>query len=85
MSFVFAGFFKSIGIVGIATSLLLVFITSIMVLLKSLYRTRYILTDKDSKMIGGSKTIPLPTINSVVDTPYPLGVRLFGASFHGRY
>jgi len=91
VSFVFAGFLTSMGTVGIAASLLLVFVESVMVLLlRSLYRTRYILTDeelviKTSKLIGGSKTIPLTTIVSVEATPIPLGIRLFGASFHGGY
>ncbi|MCJ7613958.1 PH domain-containing protein [Candidatus Bathyarchaeota archaeon] len=90
-SFAFAGFLTPMGTAGIAASLLMVAIESVMVLLlRSLYRTRYILTDeepviKTSKLIGGNKTIPLKTIDSVEATPIPLGFRMFGASFHGGY
>ncbi len=91
LSFAFVGFFTPMGTAGIAVSLLLVVIEAVMVLLlRSLYRTRYILSDEElvirtSKLIGGNKTIPLQTIDSVEATPIPLGVRLFGASFHGGY
>lgn len=90
-AFAFAGFLTPMGTVGIAASLLLIVIETVMVLLlRSLYRTRYILTDeelviKTSKLIGGSKTVPLETIDSVEATPIPCGIRLFGASFHGGY
>ena len=91
VSFAFAGLFTLMGTAGIAASLLVVTIEAVMVLLlRSLYLTRYILTDKElviktSKLIGGSKTIPLKTIDSVQATPIPFGVRLFGASFYGGY
>ena len=59
-------------------------------ILASIYRTKYILTDnelilKASKLIGGSKRIPLETIESVERTLIPFGFRLFGASFYGGY
>lgn len=91
VSFAFAGLFTPMGTAGIAASLLVVAIEAVMVLLlRSLYLTRYILTDKElviktSKLIGGSKTIPLKTIDSVEATPIPFGIRLFGASFLGGY
>jgi hypothetical protein len=71
-------------------TLLIVIETVMVLLLRSLYRTRYILTDeelviKTSKLIGGNKTVPLKTIDSVEATPIPCGIRLFGASFHGGY
>jgi len=89
--FAFAGFLTPMGTAGIAVSILLIVIEAVMVLLlRSLYRTRYILTDeelviKTSKLIGGSKTVPLKTIDSVETTLIPCGIRLFGASFHGGY
>ena len=67
------------------------FVESVMFLiLASIYRTKYILTDnelilKASKLIGGSKRIPLETIESVERTLIPFGFRLFGASFYGGY
>ena len=91
LSFAFAAFLTPMGTAGFAASLLVVGIEAVMVLLlRSIYRTRYILTDKElvistSKLIGGSKTIPLKTIDSVEATPIPCGIRLFGASFHGGY
>ena len=56
----------------------------------SIYRTRYVLTDSElvvetSRLIGGSKRIPLETIQSLQRTLIPFGIKLFGASFHGGY
>ena len=56
----------------------------------SIYRTRYVLMDTElvietSSLIGGTKRIPLNTIESLQRTLIPFGVRLFGASFHGGY
>ncbi len=56
----------------------------------SIYRTRYILTDnelvlKASRLIGGTKRIPLETIKSTQRTLIPFSFRLFGASFHGGH
>jgi hypothetical protein len=56
----------------------------------SIYRTRYVLTENElvieaSGLIGGSKRIPLDTIQSLQRTLIPFGFRLFGASFHGGY
>jgi len=58
--------------------------------LASLYRTRYVVTDSElvleaSSLIGGTKKIPLETIQSLQRTLIPFGFRLFGASFHGGY
>ena len=89
--FAFAGFFTPMEAGGIAVSILLFFIAIIMLLLlRSLYRTRYVLTDeelviKTSKLVGGTKRIPLKNIDSIEATLIPLGVRIFGASFHGGY
>src|SRR3990170_8355018 len=51
----------------------------------SIYRTKYVLTDTElvletSSLIGGSKKIPLETIESVQRTLIPFGIKLFGAS-----
>jgi hypothetical protein len=59
-------------------------------ILASIYRTRYILDDRElvlraSWFIGGNKRIPLKEIKSVERTLIPFGVRLFGASFYGGY
>src|SRR3990172_12525433 len=56
----------------------------------SIYRTRYVLTGSElvletSSLIGGSKTIPLETIQSMQRTLIPFGIKLLGASFHGGY
>ena len=89
--FAFAGFFTPMETGGIAASLLLVVIEIIvLLLLRSLYRTRYVLTDeelviKTTKLIGGTKKIALNAIDSIETTFIPVGVRLFGASFHGGY
>lgn len=89
--FAFAGFFTPMGATGIAASVVLAFVEAVMLLLlRSLYRTRYVLTDeelviKTTKLIGGDKRISLKTIESLEDTLIPFGVRLFGASFHGGY
>jgi len=89
--FFYAAFYTSMGIVGIAAAIVSALIGVIILLIfVSLYRTRYILTDekliiKTTKLIGGSKTIPLGTVKSVEKILIPFGIRLFGASFHGGY
>ena len=89
--FLFAAFFTPMGILGVAASAVSTFVAIVMLLiLASLYRTRYILTDheliiKTTLLIGGSKTIPLRTVSTVDKILIPFGIRLFGASFHGGY
>jgi hypothetical protein len=89
--FAFAGFFTPMGATGIAASVVSAFVEAVMLLiLGSLYRTRYVLMDeelviKTTKLIGGGKRISLNTIESLEKTLIPFGVRLFGASFHGGY
>jgi len=89
--FAFSGFFTPMGVTGIVSSIVLAFVEAVMLLLlRSLYRTRYILTDeelfiKTTKLIGGGKRISLKTIKSLEQTLIPFGVRIFGASFHGGY
>lgn len=86
-----AAFFTPMGTVGIVASTVSTFVAIVMLLiLASLYRTRYILTDeeliiKTTLLIGGSKTIPLGTVRSVEKILIPFGIKLFGASFHGGY
>lgn len=89
--FAFAVFFTPMGVTGIAALIVLAFVEAVMLLiLGSLYRTRYVLTDeelfiKTTRLIGGGKRIALNTIESLEETLIPFGVRLFGASFHGGY
>ncbi len=64
--------------------------TLMLSLLASIYKTRYILTERElilkaSRFIGGTKKIPLKQIESVKRTLIPFGFRLFGASFYGGY
>jgi hypothetical protein len=59
-------------------------------LVASIYRTTYTLTQKElvikaSILIGGTKRIPLETIESAEKTLIPFGIRLFGASGYGGY
>ena len=59
-------------------------------LIRSLLSTRYVLRReclevKVSRLVGGSKVIPLKDVLEVKRTLIPLGFRLFGASFHGGY
>jgi hypothetical protein len=56
----------------------------------SMHRTEYTLTQHElimraSVFIGGTKNIPLETIESVERTLIPFGIRLFGASGYGGY
>jgi len=89
--FFLAAFFTPMGIVGMVASIASAFVGIIILLiLASLYRTRYILTNeelviKTTKLIGGGKTIPLKAVESIEKTLVPFGVKLFGASFHGGY
>jgi len=62
----------------------------IFLIFRSLFNTRYILTDEEltietTKLIGGCKRVRLDTITSIEKTLLPLGFKLFGASFHGGY
>jgi hypothetical protein len=56
----------------------------------SIYRTTYTLTQKElviraSILIGGTKKIPVETIESAERTLIPFGIRLFGATGYGGY
>lgn len=89
--FVLAGIFTPMQIGGIVSAVVLVFVGAIiLLLLRSLYTTRYVLKDnelivKTTRLIGGTKTIALKDVESVEETLIPFGIRLFGASFHGGY
>ncbi|MFB0543551.1 MAG: PH domain-containing protein [Candidatus Bathyarchaeia archaeon] len=89
--FAYAGFFTPMGGLGIAASLVSAIVEIVMILiLRSIYRTRYVLTDeelviKTTRLIGGEKRVPLKTVESVEKVLIPFGIRLFGASFHGGY
>ena len=89
--FAFVGVFALLESGAIALLALMAFIETLMILIfRSLYRTRYVLTDeelviKTTKLIGGNKKIPLNSITSIESTVIPLGVRMFGASLHGGH
>ena len=59
-------------------------------LLASLWGTKYVVSEQElivgaSVLVGGTKRIPLKTIESIERTLIPFGFRLFGASFYGGY
>lgn len=89
--FSYAAFFTPMGNIGIVATIVSAFVGIIILLiLASLYRTRYILKNEElvintTKLIGGGRTIPLKTVESIEKTLMPFGVKLFGASFHGGY
>jgi hypothetical protein len=89
--FAYAGSFTPLGVSGVVASAGSAVVGMIIFLiLRSLYNTRYIVSDKDltietTKLIGGCKRVRLNTITSIEKTLLPLGFKLFGASFHGGY
>ncbi len=90
--FVWLTVFTPIGVIaGVIASIAFAFVTLVIILiLASLYRTSYTVTEVEliinaTKLIGGPKTIILRAINSVEKTAIPFGIRLFGASFYGGY
>jgi hypothetical protein len=89
VAFAFAGLFTPMETAGLVAAVVLAFVEAVMLLiLRSLYATRYVLSDQNlairtSRLIGGSKEIPLSNVESVEKTLIPFGIRLFGASFHG--
>ena len=75
-----------------ASFILLVLIMPLFIMvIRSINNTKYILFNEEllidtSSIIGGSKKIPFDEIISVERTLIPLGLKLWGASFHGgRY
>ena len=90
-------YFSSIQTPGLSSLELIAFIfvigliESIMIWLTvSIYKMRYTLIDnqlilKAPRLIGGSKRIPLDTIESIQRSLIPFGIRLFGASFFGGH
>ena len=91
VAFAFAGLFTPMETAGLMAAVVLAFVEAVMLLiLRSLYATRYVLSDQElairtSRLIGGSKNIALSNVESVEKTLIPFGIRLFGASFHGGY
>ncbi|MGQ9460573.1 MAG: PH domain-containing protein [Candidatus Bathyarchaeaceae archaeon] len=89
--FTYASFFTPMGILGLTAVVVLIFVEAIILLiLISIYRTKYILTDKElviktSRLIGGGKRVNLRDMVHVEKTLIPFGIRLFGTSFHGGY
>lgn len=84
-------YLQTTSLEAIAGLLVLIGVEIVMLsLLSSLYGTEYILTTQElvvkaSVLIGGTKTIPLKTVESMERTLIPFGFRLFGASFYGGY
>jgi len=77
-----------VGVIGLAVVVAVGII--MMSLIASIYRTKYTLTQKElvieaSILIGGTKRIPLETIESAERTLIPFGIRLFGATGYGGY
>lgn len=89
--FTYAGLYTPMGTIGIvAVAILVVIETVILSILASICRTRYILKDEElvikaSRLIGGSKRIPLKTIKSLKRTLIPYDFRIFGASLYGGH
>jgi hypothetical protein len=93
LAFAYIAFFTPAGIAMLGASfILLVLIMPLFVMvIRSINNTKYIILDEEllidtSSIIGGSKKIPFDNIVSVERTLIPLGLKLWGASFHGgRY
>ena len=89
--FAYVGFSTSMWLLSVAVLAVLGVVEAfILLLMRSLYRTEYIIGDdvlviRTSRLIGGEKKIPIRAIRSVEKTLIPFGIRLFGASFHGGY
>jgi hypothetical protein len=89
--FALAGIFTPMQAGGIVSALVLIIVEAIILLiLRSLYTTEYVLTDREiilktTRLIGGTKTIAFEDVEFVEKTLIPFGIRLFGASFHGGY
>jgi membrane protein YdbS with pleckstrin-like domain len=89
--FVYAGFFTPLGITGLIAAAVTTVVGIIMLfILASIHRTRYILSNDEliiraTRLIGGNKRIHLRDVEHVEKSLIPLGLRLFGASFHGGY
>ncbi|MFP3951823.1 MAG: hypothetical protein ACLFVP_06790 [Candidatus Bathyarchaeia archaeon] len=90
---IFHGFTTHIGNPIVVAGVTILFIAGSIIIriIRSTYRTRYFLTDRELKikatmLIGGEKgIIPLDSITSIEKTLIPFGIKLFGASFHGGY
>jgi hypothetical protein len=78
--------------VALAVGLVVMVVVEIVIvsIAVSMHRTKYTLTQHElimraSVFIGGTKKIPLETIESLQRTLIPFGIRLFGASGYGGY
>jgi hypothetical protein len=78
--------------VGLTVGLAVVVVVEIIIIsiAVSMHRTEYTLAQNEltvraSVFIGGTKRIPLETIESIQRTLIPFGIRLFGASGYGGY
>jgi hypothetical protein len=84
--------FTPVGIIMIGASfILLIFILPLfLMVVRSINNTRYVLYDEElvidtHSIIGGRKKISYKEIMSVERTLIPIGLKLWGASFHGGY
>jgi hypothetical protein len=90
--FGYTAFFTPAGItmIGVSFILLILIMPIFIMLIRSINNTKYILLDEDllidtSSIIGGNKRIPLEEIELVERTLIPIGLKLWGASFHGGF
>ena len=89
--FAYASFYTSLGSMGFVASIFIAVVEVIIILiLRSLFKTRYVLGEdelliKTTRLIGGEKRISLDKVESVERTLIPFGIRIFGASFHGGH
>ena len=88
--FAYMAFFTPAGMTMLGASFMLVVLIMplFIMLIRSINNTRYILLDEEllidtSSIIGGSKRIPFEEIESLERTLIPIGLKLWGASFHG--
>jgi uncharacterized membrane protein YdbT with pleckstrin-like domain len=81
--FSYTALFTAMGTSGIVAAIgVIVVDVLILLIFKSLYTTKYILTENELKikttiLIGGSKTIPLDTVDSVESTLIPFWNQTF--------
>ena len=79
-----------IAMLGAAFILLVLIMPLFIMVIRSINNTKYILLDEEllidtSSIIGGSKRIPFEEIESIERTLIPIGLRWWGASFHGGH
>ena len=81
---------EGITLLGGAFILLVLIEPLFLMVVQSIKNTRYQIINNDlviktENIIGGTRTINLNTITTIERTLYPVGLKLYGASFHGGY